>query len=112
MDDAWVIAFCDSVGLAYDLPLRARYARKLGIEGEDLTRREEVVEVGILGKESDVAPEGGPGKRGYQVQKDLFEAGLHIKMTGDSGIVAPPLIAEKAHLDQICDILRKVLSKY
>lgn len=26
MDDAWVIAFCDSVGLAYDLPLRARYA--------------------------------------------------------------------------------------
>ncbi len=60
----------------------------------------------------DVVPEGGPGKRGYQVQKDLFEAGLHIKMTGDSGIVAPPLIAEKAHVDQICDILRKVLSKY
>ncbi len=26
MDDAWVIAFCDSVGLAYDMPLRARYA--------------------------------------------------------------------------------------
>ena len=26
MDDKWVIAFCDSVGLAYDQPLRARYA--------------------------------------------------------------------------------------
>ncbi|WP_333712467.1 DUF3572 domain-containing protein [Yoonia sp.] len=26
MDDAWVVAFCDSVGLAYDQPLRARYA--------------------------------------------------------------------------------------
>ena len=26
MDDAWVIAFCDEAGLAYDLPLRARYA--------------------------------------------------------------------------------------
>ncbi len=26
MDDAWVIAFCDSVSLAYDKPLRARYA--------------------------------------------------------------------------------------
>mgnify|MGYP001823112681 FL=1 len=26
MDDAWVIAFCDTVGLAYDQPLRARYA--------------------------------------------------------------------------------------
>lgn len=26
MDDAWVVAFCDSVGLAYDLPLRAMHA--------------------------------------------------------------------------------------
>ncbi len=26
MDDAWVIAFCDTVGLDYDQPLRARYA--------------------------------------------------------------------------------------
>ena len=26
MDDAWVIAFCDSIDLAYDQPLRARYA--------------------------------------------------------------------------------------
>jgi len=26
MDDAWVVAFCDSVDLAYDMPLRARYA--------------------------------------------------------------------------------------
>lgn len=26
MDDAWIIAFCDSEGLDYDRPLRARYA--------------------------------------------------------------------------------------
>lgn len=26
MDDAWVVAFCDSIGLGYDQPLRARYA--------------------------------------------------------------------------------------
>ncbi len=26
MDDDWVIAFCDTVGLAYDQPLMARYA--------------------------------------------------------------------------------------
>lgn len=26
MDDTWIIAFCDSMGLGYDLPLRARYA--------------------------------------------------------------------------------------
>lgn len=26
MDDAWVIAFCDSINIAYDQPLMARYA--------------------------------------------------------------------------------------
>ena len=26
MDDAWVVAFCDTVGAPYDAPLRARYA--------------------------------------------------------------------------------------
>ncbi len=26
MDDKWVMEFCDSAGLAYDQPLRARYA--------------------------------------------------------------------------------------
>ncbi|MFT7106441.1 MAG: hypothetical protein ACJAVT_000961 [Yoonia sp.] len=26
MDDAWVMAFCDTIGLKYDQPLRARYA--------------------------------------------------------------------------------------
>lgn len=60
----------------------------------------------------DVAPAGTPGVRGYEVQKRLFEAGMHIKMTGDAGILAPPLIAEKAHIDEMCTILRDVLKTY
>ncbi len=60
----------------------------------------------------DVAPAGTPGVRGYEVQKRLFEAGMHIKMTGDAGILAPPLIAEKAHIDEMCAILRDVLKTY
>jgi len=61
----------------------------------------------------DLSPAGeAPGTRGFEFQKKLFEAGLHIKMTGDSGIVAPPLVAEKAHIDEICGILRQVLSTY
>lgn len=60
----------------------------------------------------DVAPAGTPGVRGYEVQKRLFEAGMHIKMTGDAGILAPPLIAEKAHIDEMCAILRDVLETY
>jgi beta-alanine--pyruvate transaminase len=67
---------------------------------------------GLLGG-FDLAPsDQPPGARGLEVQKKLFEAGLHIKMTGDSGIVAPPLVAEKEHVDEICGILRTVLSKF
>ena len=61
----------------------------------------------------DLAPGSAPpGVRGLEFQKALFEAGLHIKMTGDSGIVAPPLISDREHVDQIVEILRKTLSKF
>jgi adenosylmethionine-8-amino-7-oxononanoate aminotransferase len=33
-------------------------------------------------------------------------------MTGDAGIVAPPFVAEKSHIDEICGILRDVLKVY
>jgi beta-alanine--pyruvate transaminase len=58
----------------------------------------------------DVHPSGAPGARGHVLQKKLFDNGLHLKTTGDSAIVAPPLIAEKSHIDAIVDCLRKTLS--
>ncbi len=60
----------------------------------------------------DLAADGAPGRRGYDVTKRLFAAGLHMKFTGDAGIFAPPLVAEKAHIDQMCDTLRSILSAY
>jgi len=58
----------------------------------------------------DVQPAGAPGSRGHALQKKLFDSGLHLKATGDCVIVAPPLIAEKAHVDAIVDILRDTLA--
>jgi beta-alanine--pyruvate transaminase len=58
----------------------------------------------------DIAPGPVPGARGHELQKKLFDAGLHIKTTGDSAILAPALIAEKAHIDEMCSILRKTLA--
>ena len=52
-----------------------------------------------------------PGQRGYQVQKELFDAGLHLKTTGDVAILAPALVAENQHIDEIVDVLRRVLSR-
>jgi len=57
----------------------------------------------------DVHPDGPPGARGHALQKKLFDGGMHLKATGDCVIVAPPLIAEKAHVDTIVDILRRTL---
>lgn len=57
----------------------------------------------------EVAPDGAPGRRGHRWQKQLFDAGMHIKTTGDAGIIAPPLVAEKAHIDEMTEKLRAVL---
>ncbi len=58
----------------------------------------------------DVHADGAPGKRGHLLQKKLFDNGLHLKTTGDCAILAPPLIAERSHIDMIADILRKTLT--
>src|SRR6478609_1616075 len=58
----------------------------------------------------DVESDGVPGRRGNLLQKKLFDNGLNLKNTGDCALVAPPLIAEKDHIDVIADILRKTVS--
>jgi beta-alanine--pyruvate transaminase len=63
---------------------------------------------GMLGA-IDLVADGAPGRRGHAYQKKLFDNGLHLKATGDCALVAPPLIAERAHVDQIVDILRRTL---
>jgi beta-alanine--pyruvate transaminase len=58
----------------------------------------------------DLAPEGPPGERGYRCLKRLFDAGLLIKWTGDTGILAPPLIASLEDIDAMAATLHAVLS--
>ena len=57
----------------------------------------------------DVKPDGAPGRRGQVFQKKLFANGLNLKTTGDSAIIAPPLIADRSNVDLIGDILRRTL---
>ena len=60
----------------------------------------------------EVVPDGAPGKRGTEMQKAMFWNGLHVKFTGDTGIVAPALIAEKSHIDEIVEKFRKTLDQF
>ena len=57
----------------------------------------------------DVAVDGTPGARGHEAQKRLYDAGLNLKSTGDALIIAPPMICEDSHLDEIITKLRGVL---
>ena len=58
----------------------------------------------------EVKPQGGGGTLGTKLQKQLFWDGLHIKFTGDSGIIAPQFVVEEKHIDEMVDKLRKTLS--
>jgi beta-alanine--pyruvate transaminase len=57
----------------------------------------------------EVAAVGNPGARGHELQKKLYDMGLHLKSTGDTLIVAPAFIAEKSHIDDITNKIRDAL---
>ena len=59
------------------------------------------------------AKEGKPGTRGYDVFINAFHNhDLLLRITGDTIALSPPLIAEKEHIDQIVDILRKIIPNH
>ncbi len=66
---------------------------------------------GLLGG-IDLAPMEAPGLRGLAVMQQLYDAGLMVKLTGDSVLISPPLVSEEQHLDEIFTKLRDVLKTH
>jgi len=57
--------------------------------------------------------DGRSGARGYDVFTDAFHNhNLLVRMTGDILAFSPPLIAEKEHIDQIVETLRKIIPNH
>jgi beta-alanine--pyruvate transaminase len=77
---------------------------------EDLPVVTDIRGYGLLGG-VDLAPLEGPGLRGLKVLQELYDAGLMVKLTGDSVLVSPPLIAEESHFDELFSKLRDVLKQ-
>jgi beta-alanine--pyruvate transaminase len=50
-----------------------------------------------------------PGKRAYEVFVKAFEAGVLIRVTGDTIALSPPLIVEKSQIDRIFECIREQL---
>jgi beta-alanine--pyruvate transaminase len=65
--------------------------------------------IGLMGA-VELAPAGGaPGKRGFDAFLKLYEAGLLCRTTGDTIAFAPPLIAERAHIEFLAGTTATVL---
>ena len=47
--------------------------------------------------------------KGGQAQIDLFRNGMHVKFTGNTGILSPMFISEKSHIDEMMEKLKKTL---
>ena len=59
----------------------------------------------------DLAPKDNePGKAGHEAFLGLYEAGVLTKATGDTLLIAPPLIAEESHLNLIAEKVRRELA--
>ncbi|MEM6761918.1 MAG: aminotransferase class III-fold pyridoxal phosphate-dependent enzyme [Pseudomonadota bacterium] len=54
----------------------------------------------------EVHPHPKPGARGTMAQVEMFWGGLHVKFTGDVGILAPMFVSERHHIDEIVDKFR------
>jgi beta-alanine--pyruvate transaminase len=52
---------------------------------------------------------GQPGKRAYEVFVRAFEAGVLIRVTGDTIALSPPLIVEQGQIDRIFDCVGAML---
>jgi len=60
----------------------------------------------------ELAPMAGkPGKRGFDAFREIYDKGVLTRVTGDILAISPPLIAEKAHVDEIFGTVGEVLKK-
>ena len=65
--------------------------------------------MGLIGAVELAPIEGQPGKRAFDVFVKAYEAGILIRVTGDIIAMSPPLIIDKAQIDELIGKLGNVL---
>ncbi len=66
--------------------------------------------IGLVGAIELEPRPGAPLKRAYEVFTGCYAAGVLVRQAGEAICLSPPLIIEKAQIDQIVETLRKVLT--
>ena len=69
----------------------------------------DVRNIGLMGAVELEPLPGQPGKRGFEAMIACYEAGLMVRIAGDTFEFSPPLICERSHIDQIFETVSTVL---
>ncbi len=67
--------------------------------------------IGLIGAIELEPIDGQPTRRAFSAFLDAFESNILIRTTGDIIALSPPLIIEKAHIDELFETLRAVLKR-
>ena len=76
---------------------------------KDLPNVIDIRNIGLVGAVELAPRKGAPGARGMEVCIKAYEAGLMVRVSGDVIAMSPPLILEKAHVDEMIEILSNVI---
>ncbi len=71
----------------------------------------DVRNIGLVGAVELEPIAGQPAKRAFAAFLDAYESGLMIRTTGDNIAMSPPLIIERAHIDELVEKLSAVLKR-
>jgi beta-alanine--pyruvate transaminase len=67
--------------------------------------------LGLIGGVELQPRQGAPTQRALEVYRACFDAGLLVRVTGDIIALSPPLIVEKAQIDQMAQTIRVALAQ-
>jgi beta-alanine--pyruvate transaminase len=71
----------------------------------------DVRNLGLIGGVELAPVAGAPGRRAFQVFLDCYERGVLVRTTGDIVALSPPLIIERAHIDQLVGTLADAIRR-
>ncbi|MCC6271697.1 MAG: aminotransferase class III-fold pyridoxal phosphate-dependent enzyme, partial [Microbacteriaceae bacterium] len=67
--------------------------------------------IGLVGGVELAPLPGEPAKRAFNVFLDCYDKGVLIRTTGDTLAFSPPLIIERAQIDQLIDTVRGAIGR-
>ena len=68
--------------------------------------------IGLVGGIELTGIAGSPAKRAFDIFLDCYERGVLIRTTGDTLALSPPLIIERAQIDQLVDTVRGSIRRH